>query len=197
MTYTRDVVVDLLRKGENERVEFKFDIHNPEPLARSISALANAAGGVIIVGADDRGLIVGADIPKIQQLYERAVQLVGPSASTNFHVIDLGSPQRLAVISVEKSSGLTLSAAGAFRRQGSVDRPMSADDVIRALSRTDLSVAAVRDRLAGMIAQLTQRVETMQTELAHAHSSGSKWKDYLVGGVVGAIISAVLALVLK
>lgn len=52
-------IVELIRRGEMETVEFKEDIGKPEEFAETIVAFANGEGGVILIGVDDRAKIVG------------------------------------------------------------------------------------------------------------------------------------------
>lgn len=69
MIGTRDeheeTVLDMIQKGENARIEFKetllYDVHRDQPnkelkseVAKEICALANAEGGVVIIGVEDR-----------------------------------------------------------------------------------------------------------------------------------------------
>lgn len=54
----------VLRAGEGSRVEFKRGLPRPERLARSLCALANTRGGLLLVGVDDDGRVVGAPRPR-------------------------------------------------------------------------------------------------------------------------------------
>lgn len=52
-------ILELIRRGESESVEFKKDIGKPEKLAETVVAFANSKGGVVILGVDDHANIVG------------------------------------------------------------------------------------------------------------------------------------------
>ena len=52
-------IIELIRRGETETVEFKEDIGKPEEFAETVVAFANGEGGVILIGVDDRANIVG------------------------------------------------------------------------------------------------------------------------------------------
>lgn len=52
-------IVELIRRGETETVEFKEDIGKPEKLADTAVAFANGGGGIILIGVDDRAKIIG------------------------------------------------------------------------------------------------------------------------------------------
>ena len=46
-------IESLLRSPEGKTVEFKRDLASPDGVLRSITAFANSAGGVLIVGVED------------------------------------------------------------------------------------------------------------------------------------------------
>lgn len=52
-------IIELIRRGETETVEFKEDIGKPEEFAETAVAFANYRGGVILLGVDDHANIVG------------------------------------------------------------------------------------------------------------------------------------------
>jgi hypothetical protein len=47
-------LLDALRRPEGKTLEFKRDISSPEGLLRTVVAFANTAGGVVLVGVEDR-----------------------------------------------------------------------------------------------------------------------------------------------
>jgi len=51
---------ELLRQGESETLEFKASFN--EDVLESIGALANARGGIILVGVADAGEVCGVQI---------------------------------------------------------------------------------------------------------------------------------------
>jgi len=52
-------IVELIRRGESETVEFKKEIGKPEKIAETAVSFANHRGGVILLGVDDHANIVG------------------------------------------------------------------------------------------------------------------------------------------
>jgi predicted HTH transcriptional regulator len=52
-------ILQLIRAGESETVEFKTDIPPDHILARVLSAFANTKGGTLLIGVSDKGEIVG------------------------------------------------------------------------------------------------------------------------------------------
>ena len=49
----------LIKQGENQNLDFKFEISDPGKIARSFVAFANASGGTILVGVNDQREITG------------------------------------------------------------------------------------------------------------------------------------------
>jgi predicted HTH transcriptional regulator len=107
----------LLAQGENARLEFKGSIREPGELAKLIGAFANADGGTIVIGVRGPAEIIGTDVEKVRQLYERAIDTLEPRPHTSFASINVdGKP--IAVIEVEKANGLVLAESGAYARVG-------------------------------------------------------------------------------
>lgn len=50
---------EIIAEGESSVLEFKRKATTPNKLAREIAALANTKGGILIIGVDDDGTIVG------------------------------------------------------------------------------------------------------------------------------------------
>lgn len=94
----------LVERGEGVLLEFKRTIPSPDKIAREIGALANTHGGMILVGVDDDGTIVGIkDFYEeeywIRQAAERHCQ---PQVSIRLELIPL--PDRdVMLVRVEES----------------------------------------------------------------------------------------------
>ena len=52
-------VLNRIRDGESEHTEFKRSISSLKPLRRAVAAFANTSGGLLILGVDDDGTIIG------------------------------------------------------------------------------------------------------------------------------------------
>ncbi len=52
-------IKDLIREGEHQQLDFKFEISDSRKIARSLVAFANTDGGVLLVGVKDNGAIAG------------------------------------------------------------------------------------------------------------------------------------------
>jgi hypothetical protein len=49
----------MLLLGENERVEYKFELNSSRRIAATLSAFSNTGGGTLLVGVKDNGAIAG------------------------------------------------------------------------------------------------------------------------------------------
>ncbi|MBN1144751.1 MAG: ATP-binding protein [Bacteroidales bacterium] len=52
-------IKNLIRSGESQQLDFKFEISNAQKLARTLSAFANTNGGKLLIGVKDNGKIAG------------------------------------------------------------------------------------------------------------------------------------------
>lgn len=58
---TLEQINEILALGEGQRVEFKSDIRNINTMGRVVCGFLNTAGGYIICGVNDRGVVSGID----------------------------------------------------------------------------------------------------------------------------------------
>ena len=73
-----DSLSELIEKiglGEDSTVEFKRQLPRRDSLADEIAAFANARGGVILIGVDDHGDIVGLDQHNLDQTEKTVVEI--------------------------------------------------------------------------------------------------------------------------
>jgi predicted HTH transcriptional regulator len=54
-------VNQLLLKVEGEQLEFKQQISSQEKIAKTLSAMGNSAGGLILIGVSDQRKLIGID----------------------------------------------------------------------------------------------------------------------------------------
>lgn len=97
-------LIELIRRGEDSRTQFKQDVTNPESLAGELAAFSNSRGGRIIIGVSDDGTATGlasADIRRLNQLISNtATNLVHPSINPATENIDVGGGQLVMVLTV-------------------------------------------------------------------------------------------------
>ena len=54
-------IQDIILNGEGLTVDFKHSIADSYKIAKSLVSFANSAGGMLLVGVDDKGRVVGVD----------------------------------------------------------------------------------------------------------------------------------------
>ncbi len=56
---TNKYIRQLIAQGENQHLDFKFEISDAKKIARTFSAFANTGGGKLLIGVKDNGVIAG------------------------------------------------------------------------------------------------------------------------------------------
>lgn len=52
-------LAELIAVGENQQLDFKFEINSASKIAKSLVAFANSKGGKLLIGVKDNGVIAG------------------------------------------------------------------------------------------------------------------------------------------
>jgi len=66
---------NLISQGENQHLDFKFEISDAKKIARTFSAFANTEGGKLLVGVKDNGVIAGIHTDEEIFMVESAADL--------------------------------------------------------------------------------------------------------------------------
>ncbi|MBC8145955.1 MAG: ATP-binding protein [bacterium] len=140
----------IIEVGETDTVEFKRKFSGFEKIAREMIALANTRGGVLLIGVDDDGSIVGVPSEKseIELIEVTAEHYVDPPIEAEIDIVDIDGedvivvripescdkPHRLVVDGLSaRREGTGEFAAGVFIRQG--ERSIAAsNEVARVLA---------------------------------------------------------------
>lgn len=95
----------LIAEGEHLRQDFKFAISDARKIARSISAFANHAGGRLLIGVKDNGVIAGVRNEEDIYVVEQAAHLYcRPSQNLEFKAFKADEGLVVIQASVEPSS---------------------------------------------------------------------------------------------
>lgn len=185
----------MLAEGESDSVELKTDVHDPRSLARHIAAFANGDGGVIIVGVDEHSRSArGTDIGRITDILRRALDQTRPEPHAIISAVEIDGRQ-VAVIEIEASSRApVLSNGAAYRRVGSDTRPMTPGDVKNQIARSDAPVHDKLDQLAESVAAQTALIDKLTFELQRSGQWTTRMREWLISGVIGAILGQLVAM---
>jgi len=121
-------ILQLIRRGEDSRTQFKRNLSNPEQLAQELVAFSNALGGILLVGVADTGELVGLtsdDIRRLNLLLSNAAsELVKPPIHPLTEVVEVEGKFVLAIHVAEglnkpycTNKGVYLTKSGADKRQ--------------------------------------------------------------------------------
>ena len=163
----------ILRSPESKTVEFKRDLTSPDGVLRSIVAFANSAGGVLVVGVEDKTRrVVGSSSPLVdeEKLASLIADRIEPRLVPDIAIVPWRRTQ-LLVVNVQLSplrphrARLGNRSPTAYVRLGSTNREADPQLVAQLqreaeglsfdesplvhLSATDVDLAAVRRAFAG------------------------------------------------
>lgn len=185
MPYSPTQIQELLSFGENERVEFKSDLRDPEVLSRLISAFGNSSGGVILIGVGQYGQVIGTRTDRISRVFHSALGSIINPPKVDLEATTVNG-KSVAIITVGKSEGVTFSEAGAFARVGETVRPLPTPQLLHSLQEQPLREETLL-QLARSIPILTAKIAELQDQLDEAKNWKSRVRSGLVAGTVGAI----------
>ncbi|MEX2381778.1 MAG: RNA-binding domain-containing protein [Opitutales bacterium] len=148
MTLKIDQILDAIRLGEDSTVEFKevrFSgdrVTDPKKtdLAREISALANARGGWLVMGVDDKSRkVLGVPLDRMDALDRFIGDLcsdtIKPPLPVDIYRRELpaegGEMVPVMIVGIEKSPYVHQTSEGFFYRVGSRAKSLSGDFVLR------------------------------------------------------------------
>src|SRR5918992_1169376 len=117
---TSDQLRDVIAQGEQLDVEFLAAADDRE-LVETVSCLANARGGLVIIGVEDDGRVTGAEPRHGTYTDPRRLELMianqtAPACSVECGVVRLDD-QDVVVVSIPPEQPVPATAAGVYRRR--------------------------------------------------------------------------------
>ncbi|MDE0552631.1 MAG: putative DNA binding domain-containing protein [Candidatus Poribacteria bacterium] len=132
-----NTLTELLEKiylGEDATIEFKRALPHRNSLADEIAAFANARGGVILIGVDDDGEIIGIDRHTLDTAEKTVIEICTDSIDPIILIFTEKlriDGKNLLKIEVPRSLFVHKTANGYFMRQGSSKREMPTEQLAR------------------------------------------------------------------
>ena len=94
-----DYIYQLIKQGEHQQQDFKFEISDARKIAKSLSAFSNTDGGRLLVGVKDNGKIAGVRSEEEIYMIEAAAKLYSkPEVHCNMHLYEIEGHQVLEVV---------------------------------------------------------------------------------------------------
>lgn len=96
----------LIEKGENQQLDFKFEISDAAKIARTLVAFANTDGGKLLIGVKDNGVIKGVESDEEYYMVENAAhRFCRPEVKFNSKEWTVNA-KKVLEIDIPKSSNL-------------------------------------------------------------------------------------------
>lgn len=183
----------LVSQPESDVLEFKTRLTNLHIAARLISAFANSRGGTLVVGVKEGGEIYGVDDPtRTQRLLEDAIERISPQVNIESEIATVDGKTILVVRIPQGRHSPYFIDGQAFQRTGAAITSLTSSEIYNAIKER---ATTLNDVLAE-VKRLATIVEKQNSELAAAKNWRSKTPDMVLGGIIGALISFVLGVVL-
>lgn len=119
-------LLDLLRMGEGQQVEFK--LKSSAGVSQTACAFANTDGGVLLVGISDDGRVHGVS-PDGERRVSQRLSRLEPYPGVRISTLEL-TGKDVMVIEVEASSTLVTLGGVAYIRVGPTNRALSINELV-------------------------------------------------------------------
>lgn len=135
---TFEQLQSILMSGESSTVEFKTEDVRVESLAGEIVALANLAGGVILIGVEDDGAVQGVRRNDMETFIVNVCRnSIRPSILPQIEKMRYGD-RLIYVITIEQGDAVYSTAAGKyFIRVGSTKQQPTQQELLRLFSEAE------------------------------------------------------------
>jgi len=182
---------ELVRLPESDTLEFKTRLPDLQTVSRLVASLANTKGGNLIVGVREGGEITGLANPeRAQRILQSAAQRVSPAVSVQSEVIDLEEKPVLFATIQRGDSPPHLVDGRAFQRIGDRTVPITSGTLYNNIRERATDGDAVLQELK----RLTTVIEQQNEQLVALDGWRSRVTDWVLGGIVGAVVSILLTL---
>lgn len=122
------VIQDALAVGEGQQTEFKASIpQNASELATEIASFATSGGGTLLIGVDDRGVVVGYDGNR--ERLEGIIRNVAPVPTATVDLVPYQEKQVALIRVLRGAEPLYFANDRPYVRQGSLSRPATPSEV--------------------------------------------------------------------
>lgn len=120
-------LMDVIRKGEGEQVEFRSTAD--KRAGETICAFLNTVGGVLLVGVDDKGGVIGCPADSADKIDNYASSIY-PRSIPRSEMVDVDD-KKVLVVTVPKSERLHTFGNIGYIRVGRSSRGLELDEILQ------------------------------------------------------------------
>ncbi|MDM8549713.1 ATP-binding protein [Desulfobacterales bacterium HSG2] len=132
-------IIEIIRNGESSKVEFRTQDVHPTSLAGEIVAFANFEGGVILLGVDDAGRIIGCTRDDMEEFVINVCRnTVRPSIIPMIEKFVISDKKILAVTIARGDTPHTDSRGMYYIRVGSTKQIPTQQELVRLFQRKNI-----------------------------------------------------------
>nr|WP_320026027.1 RNA-binding domain-containing protein [uncultured Acetobacterium sp.] len=187
-------VLELIRQGDNDRVEFRHHTGGPNLLSKIISSFANASGGKLIIGVGENGKIYGCKKDSVLETFNKAKEKLIPCPDIFIEFIILEN-ETVAVITIEPAEKIVASSLGVFKRTDNSDEIMKTEEISEKLLNSESNdFENTVAEMAQQITQLTISLEETVKRYQDKNKLSRKIMEWIACGIIGIILSMIIHL---
>ena len=124
-------ILELVEKHESEILELKPSLSQTKNIIETVSAFSNTKGGSIIIGADDKGNIIGVDVGEktIEKLANKIKQNTDTQIYPSISVEKIDGKNIIVVEVKESKSKPVFAFDRVYKRVGKSNHRISSDEI--------------------------------------------------------------------
>jgi predicted HTH transcriptional regulator len=191
----KEEIVNLISQGDNDQVEFRHNSGGPSLLGKIISSFANASGGKLILGVNNKGRIVGCKKDDVMDTFNKSKRKLIPCPIVSIEFIEIDK-KILAIISIEKTEKIISSSLGVFKRVNNSEEIMVTEEIrskqLNAVTKDDVKDTV--GEMAQQISQLTITLEDTIQRYRRQNKLSKKIIEWIACGIIGIILSMLVHL---
>ena len=130
---SKEEIKEIVRLGEGHTTEFKVSLPaNLKGVAEEVCAFANALGGIVLIGVDDKNAIIGGTIDNSKRSsLQNILGEISPKLPYEFYIVDVDG-KAVGVINVPPGPNKPYVLSGViYQRQGANSQKLTGAEEIR------------------------------------------------------------------
>ena len=191
----KNEIINLISKGDNDRVEFRHHSGGPNLLGKIISSFANASGGKLILGVNNQGKINGCNKEDVIETFNKSKEKLIPRPIVSIEFIEINK-KVLAIISIEKTEKIISSNLGVFKRVNNSEEIMVTEEI-----KNKQLNAVTKDEIIDTVGEMAQQISQLTITLAETiqryktqNKLSRKIIEWIACGIIGIILSLLIHL---